>query len=406
MSVQDAPSQTNRLDDFGRISALYRLLLLDSPPEEAFDRVTRLLVKLVNVPVAQVTMVDADRQFYKSQVGMAEPWASKRGTPLSHSFCKYVVTSGKPFIVADARQNPLVAENPAIRDLGLIAYAGVPLRTTRGEILGSLCMIDSVVRIWTEDEISILNDLAAMLMTEIELRGQLIEVSKQNDDLSAFAHMAAHDLKTPLNLISGYAQMAQIDLEGTSQSELHSYLEKIELGSTKMSNIINDLLLMARVSETGIDMTTLDMSEIITAVQARIAGIVEQYRPIICVPTDWPAATGYGPWVEEIWVNYISNALKYGGQPARVDLGATVQPHGAVTFWVADNGAGISAKEQTELFKPFTRFNINKDEIDGHGLGLSIVQRIAEKLGGTVGVESTVGKGSKFSFTLPQPRPV
>jgi len=123
----------------------------------------------------------------------------------------------------------------------------------------------------------------------------------------------------------------------------------------------------------------------------------------------WPAALGYGPWIEEVWVNYLSNAIKYGGQPPRMELGADPLPNpppqagegkggGMVRFWVRDNGSGITPEDQSRLFAPFTR--LDQIRAGGHGLGLSIVRRIVEKLGGQVGVESQVGSGSTFSFTL------
>jgi signal transduction histidine kinase len=121
--------------------------------------------------------------------------------------------------------------------------------------------------------------------------------------------------------------------------------------------------------------------------------------------TAWPVARGYGPWVEEVWANYISNAVKYGGQPPRIELGATPLPpanesgEGRVRFWVRDNGPGITPEDQARLFTPFTR--LDQVRAAGHGLGLSIVRRIVEKLGGEVSVESQVGQGSTFSFTLP-----
>ena len=108
---------------------------------------------------------------------------------------------------------------------------------------------------------------------------------------------------------------------------------------------------------------------------------------------------GYGPWVEEVWTNDISNAIHYGGQPPRVELGATVEGENRVRFWVRDNGPGLTPKEQARLFMPFER--LNQAQIKGHGLGLSIVRRIVEKLGGQVGVHSVPGEGSTFSFTLP-----
>ena len=127
--------------------------------------------------------------------------------------------------------------------------------------------------------------------------------------------------------------------------------------------------------------------------------IAERQAEII-IPDEWPRALGYEPWVEEVWANYISNALKYGGHPLRVELGADVEPDGMVRFWVRDNGDGIAEEERARLFTPFTRLDKNSDR-KGHGLGLSIVKRIVEKLGGRVVVESEAGQGSTFSFTLP-----
>ncbi|MEW5960997.1 MAG: ATP-binding protein, partial [Chloroflexota bacterium] len=111
---------------------------------------------------------------------------------------------------------------------------------------------------------------------------------------------------------------------------------------------------------------------------------------------------GYAPWVEAVWTNYISNAIKYGGRPPHVELGAEVQPGGMVEFWIKDNGDGLSAEEQRRVFAPFTR--LSQVSTEGHGLGLSIVQRIVEKLGGQVGVKSEgkPGQGCTFSFFLPQ----
>jgi two-component system sensor histidine kinase/response regulator len=119
------------------------------------------------------------------------------------------------------------------------------------------------------------------------------------------------------------------------------------------------------------------------------------------VPDTWPAALGYGLWVEQVWVNYISNAIKYGGRPPRVELGAEAQPDGMVRFWVRDNGSGLMPEARARLFVPFTQPAHLHGK--GHGLGLSIVRRIVDRLGGQVGVESegVPGRGSVFSFTLP-----
>jgi PAS domain S-box-containing protein len=144
--------------------------LLDTPPEEAFDRLTRLAARLLGTPVALVTFVGEDRAFFKSATGLQEPWASRRCTPLSHSFCRHVVAAGAPLVVDDARRHPLVRANPAIRELGWIAYAGVPLTTGDGGIAGALSVADSMPRLWSPRDVALLQDLAASVVTEIELR--------------------------------------------------------------------------------------------------------------------------------------------------------------------------------------------------------------------------------------------
>jgi GAF domain-containing protein len=154
----------------GRLAALQDAALLDTPAEESFDRLARLAAKVVNAPVALVSAVDRDRQFFKSCLGLPEPWASRRETPLSHSFCQHVVTAREPVIVTDARKDSRFIDNLAVRDLGVIAYLGAPLITTQGQAIGTLCVIDHEPRIWTKDEISLVTDIAAAIVTEITLR--------------------------------------------------------------------------------------------------------------------------------------------------------------------------------------------------------------------------------------------
>ena len=166
-----------------RLDAVRRTQLLDSPPEEAFDRLTRLAASLLKAPAAYVSLVDANRQFFKSSVGLPEPWASMRETPLTHSFCKHVAESGEPLLVTDAREHPLVRHNPAVPELGVVAYAGIPLTTPEGDTLGSFCVVDHEPREWKEQEIEVLRSLAASTMTEIRSRRVAEELKILSADL-------------------------------------------------------------------------------------------------------------------------------------------------------------------------------------------------------------------------------
>jgi GAF domain-containing protein len=152
-----------------RLSALHATAQLDSPSEDAFDRITSLAARVLNTPVALISLVDADRQFFKSSVGLDEPWHSARETPLSHSFCRHTLETREPLIVEDAREHPLVRDNLAIRDLGAVAYAGAPLVNGDGHALGTLCVIDHQPRVWTRDQIETLETLSASVLSEMEL---------------------------------------------------------------------------------------------------------------------------------------------------------------------------------------------------------------------------------------------
>lgn len=163
------------LRDPERLAALRRTALLDTPADEAFDRLARLAARLLRAPVALVSLVDENRQFLKSCIGLGEPWSTRRETPLSHSFCQHAVAGREAFVVEDARVHPLVSENLAIGDLGVIAYAGVPLVTSDGHAIGTLCVIDHEPRRWPPDDLAALADLAAAVVTEIELRAAVAE---------------------------------------------------------------------------------------------------------------------------------------------------------------------------------------------------------------------------------------
>jgi PAS domain S-box-containing protein len=153
-----------------RLAALARTALLDSPPEESFDRLARLASRLLGARIALVSLVAEDRQFFTSCFGLAEPWATRRELPLSHSFCRHALDSAEPLILDDAREHPLFRDNPAITALGVIAYAGIPLVTADGHALGSFCVLDTRPRHWTAEQIEVLTELAASAMTEIRLR--------------------------------------------------------------------------------------------------------------------------------------------------------------------------------------------------------------------------------------------
>jgi signal transduction histidine kinase len=233
----------------------------------------------------------------------------------------------------------------------------------------------------------------------LELRRLNEELLARNEELDAFAHTVAHDLKNPLHFIINYADLLYEDWSNMPDGEVGRQLELISQNSLRMSNIIDSLLLLAEARMTEVPIEPMDMASVVGEVQQRLSYLIGEHQAELVVPATWPDVVGYPPWVEEVWVNYLSNALQYGGQPPHIELGSEVLSGGMVSFFVQDNGPGIPPEDQERLFRPFTK--LDQASTKGHGLGLSIVRSIIEKLGGEVSVESEVGQGSKFTFTLP-----
>ena len=231
-----------------------------------------------------------------------------------------------------------------------------------------------------------------------QLRELLTDLRARNKELDAYDHMLAHDLKDPLTIMIAAADLIT-DVPDLTGQELKECMRQIKYTAYEMNSIINSLLLFAEVSNAEVLVEPVNMTKVVTNVRNRLGTMIKENQAEISIPRAWPRAIGYGPWLEEVWANYISNALKHGGQPPYVELGASAQPDSMIRFWTCDNGPGLPAKELVRLFKPFNKTGSVRNL--GHGLGLSIVYQIVDKLGGQVGVESTLGEGSLFYFTLP-----
>lgn len=235
-----------------------------------------------------------------------------------------------------------------------------------------------------------------------QLKTHVVELEKRNVELNTFSRTVAHDLKNPLTGVIGFADLLLLDKTLAEKSRKHA--ELISKSGRSMVDIIDALLLLAAGSRSSsqmqIEFHPLDMAKIVSQViQNRLLHMINEFKGDIILPDVWPTAKGYGPWIEEIWANYLSNALKYGGKPPTLKLGADELPDGRTKFWVQDNGRGLTEEQQAKLFLPFSR--LHKKEAEGHGLGLAIVQQIAEKLQGEVGVRSNLDQGSTFYFILP-----
>ena len=316
----------------------------------------------------------------------------------------------------------------ALYEMGIHAYVAVPLLLD-DELVGTLNLESAAARAFTADHVTIAREVAtslgvairqarlyAQVQQELEermeaeaiLQRRTAALEVRNAELDAFAHTVAHDLKNPLTAMLGYASMLRNRHRQMTDETQERYLDIVTQNVRKMTTIVDELLLLASVrAQEEVDMTPLDMGHIVEEAQARLQFLIDELEGEIHTPDSWPVAWGYAPWVEEIWANYLSNALKYGGRPPRVEVGFTIidskvegqKPD--IKYWVRDDGPGLTPQQQAALFTPFER--LHQARVDGHGLGLSIVRRIVHRLGGEVGVESPgqPGQGCTFSFTLP-----
>jgi signal transduction histidine kinase len=334
------------------------------------------------------------------------------------SMIGWCVANKQSRVALDVGEEAIRFENPLLPETR--SEVALPL-ISRGEAIGAMSIQSCQEAAFSRGDISVLQAMADQLANAIEnarlydqaqrelaerkraeevLHQNAAELEARNEELDAFAHTVAHDLKTPLTVIRGFSMILEQDCDTMSEEKLRRHLHTVVRNGHKMNNIIDELLLLSSVRKMEeVELGPLDMAGIVAEAKQRHAYMIEERQAEIILPQNWPVAMGYGPWIEEVWVNYLSNAIKYGGRPPRVELGGTEQTDGMVRFWVRDNGPGLTPEEQGQLFTLFTR--LDRVRTQGHGLGLSIVQRIVIRLGGQVGVESQVGRGSVFAFTLP-----
>jgi hypothetical protein len=420
---------TVRLTDPGRLQSLRRLELLDTPPEPAFDRFTRLAARLLRAPIAVLMLVEHDRQFLKSQVGMGEPWATLRQMPLSYSFCQYAVTTGTPLAIEDACVHPLVADSLAVLENGVVAYLGIPLRLADGHSIGTLCVIDHVPRFWSEEEIETLGELAALVVTEVTLREQLRQITAQQQAAAeqaqllaqehaaradmeaavqardAFLSIAAHEIKSPLTALLGRIQLLQRHLApaGANDAVLLRDVAAVREQAWRLNTLVDTLLDMSRIEagQLALARQPVDLRVLARQVAAEFAPGLTRHQLTVDMPDTPLLVVGDQVRLAQVLSNLLSNAVKYSPQSGPIELRLT-REEAVALLTVRDAGIGIPPEALPHLFQKFYRVpSLQAQGISGNGIGLYVVREIITLHGGTVAVASVPGEGSTFSVSLP-----
>ncbi len=346
---------SSALTDPARLDALSRSGLMDTSPEEIFDRAVRLATQITGRPVALLSLVDGTRQFFMAQTGLTGDAAKKRGTPLSHSFCQHVVTTQSEFIVTDAEKDPRVHDNGAVADLGVAAYLGVPVRSTDGHVMGSLCVIDNKPHDWTDTEKRAMNDLRKMVETDLALRTAL----RDNKMLLAeFNHRIRNLFTVFMGMVRMTARNAD-DVASMSEALTARLLamdvaQRLVTPSASGPQIIGELANLSKLA--ALVLEPYESSSITIGADPTAVGP--------------KAATAFALIFHEL----ATNAVKYG---------ALSDPDGTLNVdWHVDDDTLVVTWSETSDAIGETRFDTTGSK--GSGFGTTLLKlNIEQELGGT-----------------------
>lgn len=411
-------------DEEDRLAALRSYDILDTPPEPAFDRLTRLGAKVFSAPVVLVSLVDQNRQWFKSCYGLN---ASETGRDIS--FCSHAILSDEPLIVRDALEDARFADNPFVASAPSIRfYAGAPLITPTGAHLGTFCVIDFEPRFsFTDDQISMVQDFAALVVEELELRRTARELGEAEKAIrrseqelrdktvlaeeasrlkSEFLANMSHELRTPLNGIIGFSELLVDGKAGQMNERQQRFLDNILVSSRHLLYLINDLLDLAKIEAGKLELHPEPVSAhaLISEVLESVRALAERKAIHLSAEIDEAAEDLFvdPARFRQVVYNYVSNAIKFTPDRGDVRVSLSASGEGQIRIDVTDTGIGIPAEHIPLLFQRFHQLDTGPSKrYAGTGLGLSLVKKLVEEQQGWVAVESAVGKGSCFSAVFP-----
>ncbi|KFE62620.1 GAF domain-containing sensor histidine kinase [Hyalangium minutum] len=388
-----------RLVDPNRLQAIQDTGLMDTPREEAFDRLARLAAQLLHVPLTIFSLVDADRQFFKADFGLPSPFKETRTLPIDASLCRYTL-EGESIISSNALADPFLRIHPSTGPWGIVAIIVLPLINPDGHVLGTFCAIEPKVREWTEQDLTVMKELTASIMTEIHLREQIQKLKAEQRLRETFVAALTHDLRTPMT-----SSKLQLQLLGRRHAELptvQTAVTRVSQSLDRAERMIQDLLDASTIRAgklVSLKQSACDLQELTAETLQELA---EVHRDRFVLKSEGSIPMFADPnGLRRIIENLASNAAKYGAPETPIEV-LLDRSQDTVALRVKNQGNPIPEGELQTIFEPFHRSRSATDSgHKGWGLGLLLVRGFAEAHGGKVTVTSSYQNGTCFTVTLP-----
>lgn len=396
-------------DESNRIKNLESYQILDTEFENDYDEITKLASFICDTPIAIISLIDQDRQWFKSKVGL-----NIRETPRDYAFCAHAILNIDDILIvkdtfSDERfvDNPLVVGDPNIR-----FYAGAPLITREGYPLGTICAIDRIPRELTEEQLNALKVLSKQVIKLLELRNSYALLSLTNSELKElnkskdnFLSIISHDIKNPFISILGFSEILETELEDLSREEIKDLVEKIHSTAKDTYKFLEHLLhwsLMER-GKIEVNQANIKINDLLDNVLSMLSGAAEQKNiSLINNFSDDTFIFADPNMILSLFQNLISNAIKFTNQGGRITASSKFLDD-SIEIEISDTGIGIEKNKLNNLFELKSHDSTGGTEgEEGTGFGLALCKQFIKENNGQVSVESEVGKGTTFKIFFPK----
>lgn len=384
-------------DEAQRIAKLKGYDVLDTLPEKLYDDISAIASYICDTPVALISLIDKDRQWFKSKVGL-----DAEQTPRSVAFCAHAIHSHDLFYVPDATKDKRFHDNPLVTgEPKVIFYAGAPIVTPEGHSMGTLCVIDSKPRELNDVQKNMLTRLSNQVASNLELRLQLKNIKKINEELEQFSYRTSHDLKSPISSSKRLTNYIVSDIDANNLEEAKYNTLKVNDLMTGLESLVEDILSLVKADTNTDKAELINISEVIKGLEQRLSFLADEHQCEIITSIDDSLTISIERGrISQIIENLLSNGIKYfdsHNSNSFVKIKASYT-ESALQLTVEDNGVGIPARFKKDVYKMFTRFN---PELSfGSGLGMSIVKKHVDYLNGEITFTSS-REGTIFNVTIP-----